>query len=85
MPLRKDIIRQAAEELKSEFLGFINSSLSPTSDAGTLFDGYYNWLRKGRNTYSLAYDIIGVLTDYGFIFSSNRKSNSKLPCVIVVI
>jgi hypothetical protein len=82
VPFHKDIIKNAAYQVKCEFIGFINSSLSPTSDRGAIFEGNYSWLKKGKNTHSYAYDIIDVLGEYGFVFSDRRRSKDKVPCII---
>jgi hypothetical protein len=82
VPLHEDFIRKNRYTVKSEFIGFINSSLSPTSDQGTLFEGRYEWVKEGKNSYSSTYDIIGVLREYNFVFGTDRKSKSKVPCVI---
>jgi len=82
VPLHKDIIKKAPDYHKCEFTGFINSSLSPTSDRGSVFEGRYEWLKKGSNYHSYGDDILDVLQEYGFVFSSDRKSKSKVPCVI---
>jgi hypothetical protein len=82
VPFHEDFIREHAEHLKCEFVGFINSSLSAASDHGSLFDGWYSWIKKGKNDFSSAHDITGVLREYGFVFGTDRKSKSKVPCII---
>jgi hypothetical protein len=80
IPLNIDMIRKDPFYTKSEFHGLVNSSYAAL---GTRFDGNYIWLRKnGHEGY--ATDIVGVLQQCGFVFSSwSRNAKNKVPCAIL--
>jgi 5S rRNA maturation endonuclease (ribonuclease M5) len=81
IPLNIDKIRRMPYAIKSEFHGLVNSSYAAL---GTRFDGSYRWVRKKNGREAYEENIIGVLQQCGFTFSSLcRNSKNKIPCAIL--
>jgi hypothetical protein len=80
VPLNIDSIRKDPSNKRSEFHGLVNSSYAAL---GIRFDGRYNWAKK-NGYWASDEDIIGCLSQFGFVFSSYyRNSKNKIPCVIL--
>jgi hypothetical protein len=66
----------------TEFLGFVNYSISPK---GNKFEGDYKWYKKDKNWMfpETAHDIVGFLEHLKFDFEEHSEPMIKIPCIIV--